>query len=85
MYIAIFLVFILGYIFIALEHSVKIDKAAIALLTGTLCWVLFIIGRDSLLPALTEGNSVDFISENLRDHLGDISEILFFLLGAMTI
>jgi Na+/H+ antiporter NhaD/arsenite permease-like protein len=85
MYIAIFLVFILGYIFIALEHSVKIDKAAIALLTGTLCWILFIIGRDTLLPALADGNSVDFISENLRDHLGDISEILFFLLGAMTI
>tara|TARA_R110002050_G_scaffold217586_1_gene353593 strand:+ start:1704 stop:1811 length:108 start_codon:yes stop_codon:yes gene_type:complete len=30
-------VFIVGYLFIALEHTVKIDKAATALLTGTLC------------------------------------------------
>ena len=47
MYLTLLAVFIVGYLFIALEHSVKIDKAATALLTGTLCWVIFIFGRDS--------------------------------------
>jgi len=37
------LVFIIGYIFIALEHRVRIDKAAIALLTGGALWVLYIL------------------------------------------
>ena len=39
----IILVFIIGYIFIALEHSFKIDKAASALITGILCWTIFIL------------------------------------------
>ncbi len=85
MYLTILVLFILGYFLIAMEHSIKIDKAATALLTGTLCWVLFILGRDALLPDMASENSIHFISESLREHLGEISEILFFLLGAMTI
>jgi Na+/H+ antiporter NhaD/arsenite permease-like protein len=85
LYITILIIFILGYVFIALEHSIKIDKAATALLTGTLCWTIFILGRDSLLPEMISENAVHYISESLREHLGEISEILFFLLGAMTI
>lgn len=85
MYLIILLIFVLGYFFIAMEHSLKIDKAAIALLTGTLCWVFFIIGRESLMPEMASEAMLDFISESLREHLGEISEILFFLLGAMTI
>ena len=37
-------IFVVGYLFIALEHTFHIDKAASALLTGTLCWGLFVIG-----------------------------------------
>ncbi len=85
MYLTILLIFVLGYFFIAMEHSIKIDKAAIALLTGTLCWVFFIIGRDTLIPGMAAENTLEFVSESLREHLGEISEILFFLLGAMTI
>jgi len=85
MYLAILYVFILGYLFIALEHTVKIDKAATALLTATVCWVLFILGRDALLPELAIEDSLHFVSESLREHLGEIAEILFFLMGAMTI
>ena len=40
--IFILVVFILGYAFIALEHNVHIDKAASALVTGTVCWALFV-------------------------------------------
>ncbi len=85
MYLLIPTVFILGYFFIATEHSIHINKAATALLTGTLCWVLFIMGRESVLPAMPAAESLHFIVEELREHLGEISEILFFLLGAMTI
>lgn len=68
-------VFVLGYLAIAFEHSIKINKAASALITGVLCWSIYI-----LFSADKEG-----VSENLLLHLGDLSQILFFLLGAMTI
>ena len=68
-------VFVLGYLAIALEHPLKIDKAASALIIGALCWALFAFsGIDS-----------HHLTEELRHHLVDIAEILFFLLGAMTI
>ncbi|MBA3283828.1 MAG: sodium:proton antiporter NhaD, partial [Nitrosopumilus sp.] len=69
-------VFVLGYAAIALEHPIGINKAASALLTGVLCWTIFILGRFS---------EAESISHSLIEHLGDISGILFFLLGAMTI
>ena len=69
-------IFLIGYLFIALEHPVKIDKAASALITGILCWSVFALFYD--------GNSL-FIYKELQYHLIHISEILFFLLGAMTI
>lgn len=89
MAIVIVLVFILGYTLIALEHPLKIDKAATALLTGVICWLVLVFGADQM-PAFGEvtGTHPDqrvFITNSLFEHLGKISEILFFLLGAMTI
>ncbi|TAL62263.1 MAG: sodium:proton antiporter, partial [Bacteroidetes bacterium] len=72
---AIIIVFIVGYLAIALEHSIKINKAATALLTGVLCWTLYIISA----------SDASLISEQLSGHLGEISGIIFFLIGAMTI
>ena len=37
-------VFVLGYMAIALEHPIKVDKAASALIIGGLGWALFAIG-----------------------------------------
>lgn len=51
MEILILVVFVLGYLGIALEHSVHIDKSAFALLTGTLCWGIFVIGGHDQVPA----------------------------------
>ena len=68
-------IFIFGYLLIALEHTVKINKAATALMTGVLCWTVFIF----------ENESAHFVNEELLHHLGEIGSILFFLLGAMTI
>ena len=85
MYFALLAVFIVGYVFIALEHTVKIDKAATALLTGTLCWVLFILGKESFLTNVVGEEALHFVNEGLKENLAEIAEILFFLLGAMTI
>lgn len=85
MYIAILVVFVLGYVCIALEHTFKIDKAAIALLTGTICWALFITGGSDLILSGGGHEATELINEGLKEHLADIAEILFFLLGAMTI
>ena len=68
-------VFVLGYLAIALEHPIKVDKAASALIIGALGWALFSFS----------GADIHHVSEELHHHLIDISEILFFLLGAMTI
>ncbi|MDG1720157.1 MAG: sodium:proton antiporter, partial [Bacteroidia bacterium] len=38
----IIIIFILGYVCIALEHPLKIDKAASALVTGMLCWTIYV-------------------------------------------
>ena len=74
-YILMLVIFVLGYIAIALEHPLKIDKAASALIIGALGWALYAF------------SGVDFhhIGEHLSHHIVDIAEILFFLLGAMTI
>ncbi len=69
------IVFVLGYIAIALEHSIKIDKAASALIIGGLSWALFAFS----------GIDQHTINHELQHHIIDIAEILFFLLGAMTI
>lgn len=68
-------IFIIGYIAITLEHPLKLNKAASALITGVLCWTVY------FLQAASPENS----AELLLHHLGTISSILFFLLGAMTI
>lgn len=67
--------FIIGYLAIAFEHSIKINKAASALITGVLCWTVYILFAENK----------ESVTENLLHHLGDLSQILFFLLGAMTI
>ena len=74
MEIFIISVFVLGYIFITLEHVISVDKASTSLVTGVVCWALIALGM----------NIPDF-KYQLHEHVGHISEILFFLLGAMTI
>lgn len=88
------MVFVLGYIAIALEHNLHIDKAASALFTAVIVWTLLVIGSDTLLAShatdiasntsATAGIS-GFINTELRHHLAEIAEILFFLMGAMVI
>ncbi len=97
--IFILVVFVLGYAFIALEHNVHIDKAASALVTGTVCWALFVLGWHEAPAHLAEefhlfaadhigqghGALSQFFEHRLLHHMEEISSILFFLMGAMTI
>ncbi|KFX69792.1 sodium:proton antiporter [Pseudomonas taeanensis MS-3] len=90
MYALMALIFVLGYLCIAFEHPLKIDKAASAILTAVLCWTLLVLGADTILPLIGTGtaggaNNAHHVTVELRHHLGEISEILFFLMGAMTI
>ncbi len=75
MEILIIMVFLLGYIAITLEHNLKLNKAASALITGVLCWVVYVVFESDR----------HLINEQLTGHLGELSGILFFLLSAMTI
>jgi len=99
-------VFVLGYLAIALEHPLRVDKAVPALMIGSLMWVLYIFGAFDIFSAgLSEawnafahnghGNEHGeqgveamrhfIVHDQIIHHLGEISEILFFLFGAMTI
>lgn len=69
------IVFILGYVAIAFEHPLKLNKAASALITGVICWTIYML----------QSQSAHSVTEELLHHLGEIASILFFLLGAMTI
>ncbi|GET24825.1 sodium:proton antiporter NhaD [Prolixibacter sp. NT017] len=71
----ILIAFCFGYALIALENKVKINKAAIALLTGGFIWTAYI---------LFNSNS-ESIVQQLVEHIGNISQIIFYLIGAMTI
>ena len=83
-------IFIVGYACIALEHPLKINKAATALCLCFLLWTIFAFsGVGAMTPAFAQQlGSEDvhtFISENILHHLGETGETVFFLLGAMTI
>lgn len=97
-------VFVIGYILIALEHPIKINKTATALLTGVICWTLFMVsGPNETQLASTQYTTfseearasepgvtdpeihTEYVIHNLAEHLSEIAEILFFLMGAMTI
>ncbi|HLT72412.1 MAG TPA: sodium:proton antiporter NhaD [Cyclobacteriaceae bacterium] len=97
-------VFVIGYILIALEHPIKINKTATALLTGVICWTLFMVSgpQDTQLAstqytkfteevrASSDGVTdqeihTEYVIHSLAEHLAEIAEILFFLMGAMTI
>jgi len=106
---AIIVVFIIGYLAIAFEHPIKINKTASAILTGVLCWTLLVVssppesvtgskafqsfkeilkienGQENFESVAEEDLYIEFIGFELAEHLSQISQILFFLMGAMTI
>ncbi|MEM6517254.1 MAG: sodium:proton antiporter NhaD [Bacteroidota bacterium] len=95
----IIIVFVLGYLAITVEHSIKIDKLIPALVMMAISWALISLGIDgfsqwfeSSMHGLVEGfgefnheEKMEYMEEGLLHHLGKTAEILVFLLGAMTI
>ena len=95
-FIFMLVAFLVGYTVIALEHPLKINKTATALLLGVLLWVCAVIGGEGILVNteplrnyITQNPGSGFtdwlVHSELIHSLGDIAEILFFLMGAMTI
>lgn len=67
---------LLGYLSVIFESPIRINKTISALLTGTLCWVVI---------AVFNSKPSHFVTDRLMDYFGEISGLLIFLLGAMTI
>lgn len=85
MVVTLVTIFIIGYACIALEHPLKVNKTATALLLGVLTWSIFSFCNAAFDPTMSHDAWRAFITENLIDNLGETAEIVFFLLGAMTI
>ena len=83
--IAIIVVFVVGYLFIALESVTKVNKAAVALLMFVGCWTLFMCSPESYLSGFNGHDLANQVSTIIEHHLGGTSTTLFFLMGAMTI
>ena len=82
MEVALVTIFIIGYFFIAMEHPFKINKTATALMLGTLLWTIYALCGAGDTPSEVWH---DLLKGELVGHLGETAEIVFFLLGAMTI
>ena len=96
---AIIIVFVVGYLAITLEHSLKVDKLIPALVMMAICWALISFGLENFTQwfdpsthGLVDGFSdytyddrMHLMEKTLLHHMGKTAEILIFLLGAMTI
>lgn len=99
MFFAIIACFVIGYLVIVFEHPLKLDKTVPALIMGALCWALLSTGFFngllevidthehifSLLGEMSHEEGEEGFMNTLLHHLGKTAEILFFLIGAMTI
>lgn len=83
--ISIVVVFVAGYLCIALESVTKVNKAAIALLMFVACWTLFMVDPGSYISGVADNLIPQAVSDIIEKHLGSTSTTLFFLMGAMTI
>jgi Na+/H+ antiporter NhaD/arsenite permease-like protein len=95
----IIIIFVVGYLAITLEHNLKLDKLIPALAMMALAWAAVAFGIDDFqqwfdsgkhalmdnFPSLGHEDKMHLMEETLLHHLGKTAEILFFLMGAMTI
>lgn len=79
---AVVLVFVIGYLAIVFEHPLKLDKTVPALIMGAIAWALISLGH---LDVVGHSHHVEELDSVLLHHIGKVAEILFFLIGAMTI
>jgi Na+/H+ antiporter NhaD/arsenite permease-like protein len=72
---ALIAIFVIAYAAIALEHPLKINKSGSALVGAGLLWTIY---------ALSVGDA-HVVSDQLGESLMGTAQIVFFLMGAMTI
>lgn len=72
---ALVIIFVIAYAAIALEHPLKVNKSASALIGAGLLWTIY---------ALFTGDH-HLVNEQLGESLMGTAQIVFFLMGAMTI
>lgn len=100
MLVALIIIFVIGYLLIALEHPIKIDKTATALLLGMVLWIVYVLFSETLVPMADPEGLSEYLAKHpgmehgalnyvlnvqIVESLGDITQTLFFLIGAMTI
>lgn len=105
MTITLIVIFFIGYLAIALEHPIRIDKTATALLLGMILWIVYALCAEYIVPANEGNHFAEYLTANPRlagaslheqalayildvkivEALGDITQTLLFLIGAMTI
>jgi Na+/H+ antiporter NhaD/arsenite permease-like protein len=74
-------VFVAGYVFIAIEHKTRVNKAAVAMIMCGVLWTIFTIFGKSIDPAITP----EVITADIWNALASTCETLVFLICAMTI
>lgn len=57
-------VFVIGYILIAMEHKIGINKAATALILGMTLWVLYMFSGDSIISVVNAESFRHFLAGN---------------------
>ncbi len=78
--------FVLGYVAIATEHQIHVNKAATALILCSLLWTIYIFYAPALNTPVGVQKTTEYVTKNeLIEGVGEVAEILFFLMGAMTI
>lgn len=60
----IVVIFVIGYLAIALEHPLRVDKTASALLLGMLLWVLYALGAEYIVPVASGDKFATYLAEN---------------------
>ncbi len=78
--------FVLGYVAIATEHQIHVNKAATALILCSLLWTIYIFYAPALNTPVGVQKTTEYVTKvELIEGVGEVAEILFFLMGAMTI
>lgn len=75
-HILMIFIFSVGYLAIIFEYNIKVNKTAVALLMAVFTWTLLFVYGD---------HQIEQKIDSLGSHVGEVSQIIFFLLGAMTL
>lgn len=100
MTVAIVIVVLLGYVFMASEHFTHVNKALVAMFCGTVGWILYMSSGSSFIDAMHRGEFLEFLNgreyslrlskEFIANHIflryvGQVGSLALYLLATMSI